>query len=58
MPSTACQLRQPLTIEAISRVPYFPNIGGAVSFVGKGSSAIGARVANNIKEVNGHDLRQ
>jgi len=26
MPSTARQLRQPPTIEAIGRVPYFPNI--------------------------------
>jgi len=25
MPSTARQLRQPLTIKAISRVPYFAN---------------------------------
>ena len=25
MPSTARQLRQPPTIEAIGRVPYFPN---------------------------------
>jgi len=28
MPSTARQLRQPPTIEAIGRVPYFADVGG------------------------------
>jgi len=33
-------------------------VGGAVLFIGKGSSAIGARVANDIKGVNRRDLRR
>ena len=33
-------------------------IGGAVSFVGKGSLAVGAGVANDIKGVDGRDLRR
>jgi len=33
-------------------------IGGAMSFIGKGSSAIGAGVANDIKGVDGCDLRR
>ena len=41
-------------------------VGGAVTFVGKGSSAVGGRsfetaeagVANDIKGVNGRDLRR
>jgi len=33
-------------------------IGGAVSFIGKGSSAVGARVANDIKGVDGRDSRR
>jgi len=33
-------------------------VGGAVLFVGKGSLAVGAKVANNIKGVNGRNLRQ
>ena len=32
MPSTARQLRQPLTIEAIERVPYFADEGSANLF--------------------------
>jgi hypothetical protein len=32
-------------------------IEGAVLFIGKGSLAIGAGVVNNIKGVNGRDLR-
>jgi len=33
-------------------------IGGAVLFIGKGSSAVGAGVANDIKGVNRRDLRR
>jgi len=33
-------------------------IRGAVLFVGKGSSAVGAGVVNNIKEVNRRNLKQ
>jgi len=33
-------------------------IGGAMSFIGKGSSAVGAKVANDIKGVNGRDSRR
>jgi len=30
MPSTARQLRQPPTIEAIGRVPYFADVGAEI----------------------------
>jgi len=33
-------------------------IGGAMSFIGKGSSAVGARVVNDIKGVNRRNLRR
>ena len=33
MPSTARQLRQPLTIEAIRRVPYFADIAAYTKYM-------------------------
>ena len=33
MPSTARQLRQPPTIEAIGRVPYFADVGYRIAIV-------------------------
>ena len=37
MPSTARQLRQPLTIEAIERVPYFADVYTLIAFYFLGS---------------------
>jgi len=49
MPSTARQLRQPPTIEAIGRVPYFANIVGLYKILNKEGNLYKVKLLDLIK---------